>query len=238
MSTSFKPNRFALEWPPQLLPRPFTVSNYTEAWSANNFALYFLNSAVVAVTATLGTVLLSAMAAYAFARFRFPGRTVVFWIVMLGLMVLAIVILIPQFVLARSLALTDSLTGLVVFYVGGGVAFCTFLLRGFFEQLPVELDESMRLDGAGSIRRFVYLYLPLSRPALATGAVFAFLAAWDDIRGPARSSTTPTSRRSPGDRAVPRAVRHQLGPRVRGLADRADTGRRTICSVNAISSPD
>jgi multiple sugar transport system permease protein len=180
VSTSFKPNRFAFEWPPRLLPRPFTVSNYTEAWSANDFALYFLNSALVATTATLGTVTLSAMAAYAFARFRFPGRNLIFWIVMLGLMVPAIVILIPQFVLARSLALTDSLSGLVIFYVGGGVAFCTFLLRGFFEQLPGELDESMRLDGAGSLRRFVFLYLPLSRPALATGAVFAFLAAWDE----------------------------------------------------------
>jgi multiple sugar transport system permease protein len=197
VSTSFKPNRFALEWPPQLLPRPFTVSNYTEAWSANNFALYFLNSTIVAVTATLGTVLLSAMAAYAFARFRFPGRTVVFWIVMLGLMVPAIVILIPQFVLARSLALTDSLTGLVVFYVGGGVAFCTFLLRGFFEQLPAELDESMRLDGAGSIRRFVYLYLPLSRPALATGAVFAFLAAWDEYPWARTTITDPDKQTLP-----------------------------------------
>ena len=180
VSTSFKPNRFSFEWPPEFLPRPFTVDNYVQAWSANDFARYFLNSALVATTATLATVLLSALAAYAFARFRFPGRTLLFWTLMLGLMVPTVVILIPQFILARGLGLTDSLSGLVFFYVGGGVAFTTFLLRGFFEQLPVELDESMRLDGAGTVRRFVALYLPLSRPALATGAVFAFLAAWDE----------------------------------------------------------
>src|SRR5688572_20128608 len=166
LSTSFKPNRLAFEWPPQLLPDPATNDNYVTAWTGENFALFFGNSLLVATATTVSTTVLAAMAAYAFARFRFPGRSVAFWTMMLGLMVPGVVILIPQFVLARSLSLTDSLSGLVVFYVGGGIAFNTFLLRGFFEQLPVELDESMTLDGAGSFRRFVALYVPLSRPAL------------------------------------------------------------------------
>lgn len=135
---------------------------------------------LVATATTTSTTVLAAMAAYAFARFRFMGKGIAFWTMMLGLMVPGVVILIPQFVMARALHLTDSLSGLVVFYVGGGLAFNTFLLRGFFEQLPDELDESMTIDGAGSIRRFVALYLPLSRPALATSAVFGFLAAWDE----------------------------------------------------------
>lgn len=180
VSTSFKPNRMALEWPPTFWPDPFSLDNYTTAWAGDDFARYFGNSLLVATATTLSTTVLAAMAAYAFARFRFPGRDLAFWIMMLGLMVPGVVILIPQFVLARSLNLTDSRLGLVVFYVGGGIAFNTFLLRGFFEQLPTELDEAMTLDGAGSIRRFGALYLPLSRPALATSAVFGFLGAWDE----------------------------------------------------------
>jgi multiple sugar transport system permease protein len=180
VSTSFKPNLLAFEWPPRFIPDPATIDNYVTAWSANNFARYFANSVLVACATTVATTLLAALAAYAFARFTFPGRSLLFWAMMLGLMVPSVVILIPQFLVARSLSLTNSLSGLVFFYVGAGVAFNTFLLRGFFERMPRELDEAMDIDGAGPLRRFVALYLPLSRPALATSAIFAFLASWDE----------------------------------------------------------
>ncbi len=205
VSTSFKPAGMALEWPPRFVPHPATVLNYVQAWSGNDFGRYFANSAIVATATTVATTLLAAMAAYAFARFRFPGRTLMFWTMMLGLMVPSVVILVPQFVLARSLHLTDSLTGLVVFYIGGGVAFNTFLLRGFFEGLPRELDESMTLDGAGSIRRFVALYLPLSRPALATSAVFGFLGAWDEY------SWALTTISDPAKQTLPLAIARYQG---------------------------
>jgi len=180
VSTSFKPNMLALEWPPRFIPRPATVANYVQAWSANHFAQYFANSVLVACGTTVATTLFAALAAYGFARFAFPGRTLLFWTMMLGLMVPGVVILIPQFLVARSLHLTNSLSGLVFFYVGGGMAFNTFLLRGFFERMPRELDEAMDIDGAGPVRRFITLYLPLSRPALATSAIFAFLGSWDE----------------------------------------------------------
>lgn len=180
LSTSFKPNVLAFEWPPRFVPAQPTIDNYVQAWTSNDFGRYFLNSALVACATTVLTTLISAIAAYAFARFTFPGRTALFWTLMLGLMVPSIVILIPQFLVANALHLTNSLSGLVFFYVGAGIAFNTFLLRGFFERVPAELDESMTVDGAGPLRRFVALYLPISRPALATSAVFAFLAAWDE----------------------------------------------------------
>jgi multiple sugar transport system permease protein len=180
VSTSFKPNLLAFEWPPRFIPHPATVENYVQAWSANHFARYFANSVLVACLTTVATTLLAALAAYGFARFAFPGRSVVFWTMMLGLMVPGVVILIPQFLVAKSLALNNSLSGLVFFYVGSGMAFNTFLLRGFFERMPRELDEAMDMDGAGTLRRFVALYLPLARPALATSAVFAFLGSWDE----------------------------------------------------------
>jgi ABC-type glycerol-3-phosphate transport system permease component len=205
VATSFKPNRLAFEWPPKFWPDPATIDNYTTAWTANDFARYFGNSLLVAVTTTFITTVLAAMAAYAFARFRFPGRAIAFWVMMLGLMVPGVVILIPQFVTARALHLTDSLSGLVLFYVGGGLAFNTFLLRGFFEQLPGELDESMALDGAGSVRRFVALYLPLSRPALATSAVFGFLSAWDEY------SWALTTISDPDKQTLPLAIARYQG---------------------------
>lgn len=180
ISTSLKPNILAFEWPPRFIPHPATVANYIQAWADNDFARYFLNSLTVAIVSMVATTVLASLAAYAFARFRFPGRTLLFWAMMLGLMVPSVVILIPQFVVARTLGMTNSLTGLVFFYVGAGMAFNTFLLRGFFERMPMELDEAMRIDGAGPMRRFVTLYVPLSRPALATSAVFSFLAAWDE----------------------------------------------------------
>jgi multiple sugar transport system permease protein len=199
-ATSFKPNTLAFEWPPSFVPHPATTANYSQAWRANDFARYFLNSALVACVSTVATTVLSACAAYAFARFRFPGRTLLFWLMMLGLMVPSVVILIPQFLVARVLDLTDSLSGLVVFYVGAGMAFNTFLLRGFFERLPRELDEAMLVDGAGVMRRFVQLYLPLSRPALATSAIFAFLASWDEF------SWALTTIHDPAKQTLPLAI--------------------------------
>jgi multiple sugar transport system permease protein len=180
VATSFKPNKLAFEWPPRFIPSPATVDNYLQAWTANHFGRYFLNSVLVACGTTVATTLLAALAAYAFARFDFRGRSLLFWVMMLGLMVPSVVILIPQFLVAKSLGLNNSLSGLVFFYVGGGMAFNTFLLRGFFERMPRALDEAMDIDGAGPLRRFLALYLPLSRPALATSAVFAFLGSWDE----------------------------------------------------------
>jgi multiple sugar transport system permease protein len=200
VSTSFKPNVLAFEWPPKLLPTNPTFDNYVQAWNANDFGRYFLNSAIVACATTILTTLLSALAAYAFARFTFRGRSIIFWVLMLGLMVPSIVILIPQFLVANALGLTDSLGGLVFFYVGAGIAFNTFLLRGFFERVPAELDESMTVDGAGPLRRFVALYLPISRPALATSAVFAFLASWDEY------SWALTVINSPENNTLPLAI--------------------------------
>ena len=181
LSTSFKPDRLVLEVPPKLLPSHPTVANYVGAWTSNDFGRYFVNSVVVALITTAAAVFLSAMMAYAFARFRFPGRGLLFVLLLLGLMVPPMMLLIPQFLVAKKLLLLDSLWGLVVFYTGGNLALNTFLLRSFFRDIPLELEEAMVVDGAGPWRRFRMLILPLSRPALATVAIFTFLASWDEF---------------------------------------------------------
>lgn len=181
LSTSLKSHAFVFELPPRLIPRNPTLQNYREAWQSNNFDRYFLNSIVVASATTVCSVVLSSMMAFAFARFRFVGQRLLFGLLLIGLMVPTMMLIIPQFLLARSLGLMDSLSGLVLFYVGGTLALNTFLLRGFFEEIPKELDEAMIVDGASAWTRYTRLVLPLSRSALATVAIFSFLASWDEF---------------------------------------------------------
>ncbi|HWM34201.1 MAG TPA: carbohydrate ABC transporter permease [Pseudolysinimonas sp.] len=177
---SLKRNAFVLRGPADLFEGEFTLDNYAQVWQEGDIAVGFANSVVVAVVTTFLTLLLASMMAYALARFEFPGRRIVLGLILVELMVPAIMLLIPQFLLARDLHLLDSRLGLVLFYVGGNLAFITFLLLGFFRGIPAELEDAMRVDGAGAWRRYVSLILPVSRPALATAAIFAFLGSWDE----------------------------------------------------------
>ncbi len=177
--TSFKPDAIVLQITP-ILPHPWTVKNYTDAWSSDEFSRYFLNSLIVAVATTFLAVWLSSMMAYSFARFQYRGRALLFGLLVLGLIVPTMMLLIPQFLLARQLQMLNSLWGLVFFYTGGNLALNTFLLRSFFADIPRELEEAMVVDGASPWSRYVRLILPLSRPGLATVAIFTFLASWDE----------------------------------------------------------
>ena len=181
LSTSFKAQQYVLTTPPQFIPHPVTASNYTAAWQSNHFGRYFLNSVVVALVSTVLSLLLSSMMAFGFARFRFAGRELLFRLLLLGLMIPAMMLIIPQFVLAKYLGLLDTYGGLVVFYVGSSLALNTFLLRGFFESIPMELEQAMEIDGARAVTRYLRLILPLSKPVLATATIFTFLASWDEF---------------------------------------------------------
>lgn len=181
VSTSFKKQTYLFESPPQFIPKEPTVANYIEVWTRGNFSRYFLNSLFVTSISTIFTVLLAAMAAFAFAKFTFFGKKTLFVLLLTGLVVPGIVLIIPQFIIAKNLDLVDSFGGLILFYIGGNFALNTFLLRGFMEDIPKELDDAMKVDGANSWKRFIRLYLPLSRPALATVSLFSFLASWDEF---------------------------------------------------------
>jgi multiple sugar transport system permease protein len=181
LSTSFKPRTLVLDDPLALIPDEPTLDNYAQALGVDNFARYFLNSAIVAIVSTVLIVLLSAMMAYAFTRFEFPGKRILFGAIIVGLTIPTMMLIIPQFLLARDLQLLNSLHGLVPFYVGTAIGFNTFVLCGFFESIPRELDEAMLVDGAGAWRRFWSLIIPLSKPGLATCVIFAFLGTWDEF---------------------------------------------------------
>lgn len=197
VSTSFKPQAYVLTTPPQFIPDPFTFDNYAQAWTTQDFSRYAMNSLIVAVIATALSVLFSSMMAYAFTRFEFPGREWIFRILLIGLMVPAMMLIIPQFVLAKYFGLLDSLAGLIVFYVAGSLALNTFLLRGFFAALPAELDQAMQVDGANAWTRYWKLALPLARPALATATIFTFLACWDEFAWALTIINSPQNRTLP-----------------------------------------
>jgi multiple sugar transport system permease protein len=180
LSNAFKPNVYVIEYPPQLIPDNPSFENFIDAWTSNKFQLYFLNSAFTAVVATIGTVLVSALTAYSFARFKFRGKELVFSLMLVVLMIPDMITIIPRFYLARELNLRNSLWGLILFYIASGVSGNTFLLRGFFETLPHELEEAMTIDGANPFQIFFRLALPLSAPALATVGIFSFLGNWDE----------------------------------------------------------
>lgn len=207
LSTSFKAQQYVLKVPPQFIPSPATLSNYERVLTKGNFGHYFLNSVLVAGSSTIIAVFISAMMAYGFARYRFPAREWLFRLLLLGLMIPGMMLIIPQFILAKWLGLIDSLPGLVVFYVAGNLALNTFLLRGFFEALPAELDDAMQIDGANDWRRFLNLALPLGRPALATATIFTFLATWDEYAWALTSITTPENQ------TLPIAIALMQGPR-------------------------
>lgn len=180
LSTSFKPHTFVLELPPRFIPTEPTLENYVRALTSNNFGRYFLNSLFVASSATVINLLLSSALAYGFARYDFPGRAALFYLLMGTMMIPGLVLIIPQFVLARDLHLLNSLWGLIVVY-STGAAFNMFLLRNYFEQIPDAVFESALIDGAGPYTIFLQVALPLARPALAAVAIFTFLGSWDEF---------------------------------------------------------
>lgn len=179
--TSLTENAFTLPHPDELLKQDKTFNNYIEAWNKNNFERYFLNSLFIATTTAFFAILFSSMTAYAFARFQFPLKEPLFRLFLFSMMVPGVLNIIPQFTVINSMGLVDTYRGLLLIYVGVGIAGNTFFLRGFFERIPKELEESVIIDGGGKWTIYRHIYIPLSKPSLATLAIFTFSAAWDEF---------------------------------------------------------
>lgn len=181
LSLSFQPNGAGLIGNTDILPAHPTGANYSEAWSQNNFGHYFLNSLGVALATVAITVVVASLAAFAFARYNFAGKEIIFYGFLASLAVPGLVLLIPQYLLMQRLDLLDSLEGLTLLYVSSNLPFTIFLLRGFFQAIPREYEEAFRLDGAGTLRIAFRLIMPLSVPALAVSSIFIFNASWDEF---------------------------------------------------------
>jgi multiple sugar transport system permease protein len=180
LSTSFMPHAFVLQTPPVFIPSNPTLDNYIAAWQGNNFGQAFLNSAIVACSATALNLALGSMLAFAFARYAFPGRNVLFYGMLATMTVPSLVLIIPQFVLASHLHLTNSRLGLILIYAAN-MSFTMYLLRSYFEDLPQDLFDAAAIDGCGVFRSFWNVAIPLARPALAAATIFTFAGNWDEF---------------------------------------------------------
>ena len=183
VSTSLKRQMEVYVFPPQWLPAPPQWDNYAEIFRAVPFDRYLLNSALVSGLSVAGSVLSCSLAAYGFARFRFPGRNLIFVLLLSTLMLPDTVTIVPTFIVFQKLDWLNSFKPLVVpaFF---GNAFFIFLLRQFFRTIPSDLEDAARLDGAGTLRIFTSIILPLSKPALVTVAIFSFIGSWNDYLRP------------------------------------------------------
>ena len=184
VSTSLKETAQVWVFPPQWLPNPVRWENYTEALTILPFGRYALNTLIITVVTTVGVVLTSSLCAYGFARIQFPGRDLIFMIVLTAIMIPYAVLLIPHYIMFRSLGWIDSYLPLTVPVWFGGGAFNIFLLRQFFRTIPAELSDAARIDGASELGIYWRIIMPLAGPALATVAIFTVLNAWNDFLGP------------------------------------------------------
>ena len=182
VSTSLMNEFEVFQFPPRLLPARPVWSNYPNALTAAPFGRFFLNSAIMSFTIVIGHLLTASTAGYAFARLRFPGRDKVFILFLANLMVPVIVLLIPRFLLVNAVGWVDTYAGLIVTELVG--VWGIFLMRQYFLSIPRDLEDAARIDGASEWQVFWKIALPLSKPALATVALFSFVETWKSFLWP------------------------------------------------------
>jgi multiple sugar transport system permease protein len=183
VSTSLKERGDIFQYPPAWIPRPVTPENYADIMKVLPLGTILFNSFKIAISATIGQLISCSLAAYAFARMEFRGKTVLYIVLLATMMIPAQVTMIPVFLIMKFLGWIDSHNALIVPAFFGG-AFGTFLLRQFFSTIPRDLEDAARIDGCGRFRFFWRIVLPLSKPALVTLALFTFMAFWNDLLGP------------------------------------------------------
>lgn len=182
LSTSLRLPLESFTLPPKWLPTDLHFANYLDVFDEVPFFSFFLNSVFVCVLVVVGQLVSASMAAYAFARLRFPGKGMLFVVLMTSLMIPIQATIIPTFVLMRNLQLIDSLWSLIL--PGWSSAFGVFLLRQYFLTIPDDLEDAARLDGASHWQIFAQIVLPLAGPALAVLAILTFNAYWNEFFRP------------------------------------------------------
>ena len=184
ISTSFKPEGYAFEFPPRLIAERIQWWNYTDSWKQFPFMRALGNTLTITIGTLVGRLLSASLTAYVFARLRFPGRNLLFMLVLSTMMIPYHVTLIPQYLLFKQIGWLDSMKPLIWPNWFGGGAYFIFLLRQFFMTIPHDYDDAARIDGCGTFGIFWRIILPMSGPALGTVAIFTFMGCWNDFLGP------------------------------------------------------
>jgi ABC-type glycerol-3-phosphate transport system permease component len=183
LSSSLKPNGAGIKFPPEFIPTTFVWDNYPKVFRTIPFLMFFKNSVFVSGLAVLGEVLSASLVAYSFARLRFPGRNILFYIVLATMMIPYPVTMVPTFIVFKLLNMVGTYFPLILppYF---GPAFSIFLLRQFFLTINSELDEAAKVDGANEFTIYWRIILPLAKPSLAAIAIFSFMANWNDFLTP------------------------------------------------------
>lgn len=199
-TTSFRTQGDLSSAPLSLLPQAFTLENYVHVWERIPFGRQLMNTVLFAGVVTAVSVVLDSMAGYAFARFDFPGKNILFVVVLITLMVPIQVTFIPLYSLLVDLGWVNTFHGLIIPRVAD--AFGIFFFRQFFLGLPKDLEDAARIDGAGEARIFAQIMLPLASPAVLTIAMFNLIANWNDLLWPLMVTTTPDMQTLPAGLAL------------------------------------
>jgi multiple sugar transport system permease protein len=194
VASAFKPNAEIGGANTSLWSSNFSFDNFVTAMDGIggvSTLQFFTNSVVLAVGAVVGTVLSASVSAYAFARINFPGRSIFFGMMIATLLLPFHVVIIPQYIIFQQLGLVDTYVPLLIGKFLAADAFFVFLMVQFMRNLPAELDEAARIDGAGHVRIFCSIMLPLMKPALISTSIFSFIWSWNDFLGPLLYLNTP-----------------------------------------------
>jgi multiple sugar transport system permease protein len=183
--TSLKSQFAALQYPPEWIPSRPTVEEYVRLLSpasevGREFLGYLLNSLWVSLATTVLGVVVAVPAAYAFSRFRFPGRNLLFYAVLVRNMFPAVVFLMPLFIMMRWLGLVNTQWSLILTYLTFGLPLSIWLLKGFYDNIPVQLEQAARIDGASRFKAFLLIVMPLSSPGIIATAIYSFIMAWNE----------------------------------------------------------
>jgi len=179
VSTSFKTEPEAASDPLSLIPSTWTVAAYNTLFANSDFPLWFSNSFVVTIVVTLGRVFFNSLAGYALARLNFRGRSTVNALVIAVMAVPGVVLLIPKFLVINSIGIYDSFAGMIIPLLADAAG--VFIMKNFFESIPVSVEEQARIDGAGTFRIFWSIVLPMATPALMTLVILSFQGSWNEL---------------------------------------------------------
>lgn len=182
ISISFNAKKNVFEWPIELIPSVTTLENYRAVWRDLPFARWVVNSTVVTLVQTIANVFFSALAGFAFARLYFPAKNLIFSLLLSSLMIPAIILLVPKFIILNEMRLVNTYAGLILPML---VTIPNiFLMKQFFETIPRDLEEAALIDGCSYFRIFWQIFLPISTPALAAVAIYTFQGSWNEFLWP------------------------------------------------------
>lgn len=179
--SSLKPTPEIYRWPPTLLPQNPTFAPYLDMFNRVPFGRYYFNSLFVCTIATLVVMIFGSMAGYAFSKLKIPGKSVLLLVILGTIMVPPQALLIPLFLVLNALRVLDTYFALILPYAALHLPFAVFIFTGFFDQIPDDLQDCARVDGASWYTIFYRIMVPLARPALATVAIFSFIGSWKDF---------------------------------------------------------